>query len=99
MVKRLVIGSEGTFGFVSRATINTVPEWPHKSSAFVLFPDIASACEGANILRTNTGVDAVELFDRPSLVECAKDEDMMRLVPELKDLGIDKIINLHDCIL
>jgi D-lactate dehydrogenase len=30
IVKRLVIGSEGTLAFVSRATYNTVPEWPHK---------------------------------------------------------------------
>ena len=25
-----LIGSEGTLGFVSQATYNTVPEWPHK---------------------------------------------------------------------
>lgn len=30
IIKRLMIGSEGTFGFVSRATYNCVPEWPHK---------------------------------------------------------------------
>ena len=32
IVKRLMIGSEGTLGFVSQATYNTVPEWPHKAS-------------------------------------------------------------------
>ena len=30
IIKRLLIGSEGTLGFVSQATYNTVPEWPHK---------------------------------------------------------------------
>lgn len=30
IIKRLMIGSEGTFGFVSQATYNCVPEWPHK---------------------------------------------------------------------
>jgi hypothetical protein len=30
MIKRLMIGSEGTLGFVSQATYNTVPEWPNK---------------------------------------------------------------------
>lgn len=30
IIKRLMIGSEGTLGFVSQATYNTVPEWPHK---------------------------------------------------------------------
>ena len=32
IIKRLMIGSEGTFGFVSEATYNCVPEWPHKVS-------------------------------------------------------------------
>lgn len=30
IIKRLMIGSEGTLGFVSKATYNTVPEWPNK---------------------------------------------------------------------
>ncbi len=34
MIKRVIIGSEGTFGFVSRATYNTVPEWPNKVAFF-----------------------------------------------------------------
>lgn len=48
-------------------------------------------------MRSNTGVDAVELFDRPSLVECAKDEDMLRLVPDLKHLGNDTASLLIEC--
>ena len=36
MIKRLIIGSEGTFGFVSQATYNTVPEWPDKVCIFCL---------------------------------------------------------------
>ena len=40
MIKRVIIGSEGTFGFVSQATYNTVPEWPHKVSASSAAPAI-----------------------------------------------------------
>ena len=36
IIKRLMIGSEGTFGFVSQATYNTVPEWPHKVTYYIL---------------------------------------------------------------
>jgi D-lactate dehydrogenase len=78
-----MIGSEGTLGFVSRATYNTVPEWPNKASAFVVFPDVRSACRAAAVLRRETSVDAVELFDRPSLRECEADEAMTRLVPDI----------------
>lgn len=43
IIKHILIGSEGTFAFTSRATYNTVPEWPHKASAFILFPDVRAA--------------------------------------------------------
>lgn len=33
IIKHLMIGSEGTLGFVSQATYNTVPEWPNKVRA------------------------------------------------------------------
>ncbi|WIA35081.1 hypothetical protein OEZ86_003567 [Tetradesmus obliquus] len=84
VIKHLIIGSEGTLGFVSQATYNTVPEWPHKASAFIVFPDVRAACQASSILRDETGVDAVELFDRASLRECEADDDMARLVPDIK---------------
>ena len=37
ILKRLMIGSEGTLGFVSQVTYHTVPEHPHKASAFLVF--------------------------------------------------------------
>lgn len=87
IIKHLMIGSEGTLGFVSQATYNTVPEWPHKASAFIVFPDVRAACTASAVLRSQTAVDAVELFDRASLRECEADEDMARLVPDI--LGAD----------
>ena len=38
-----------------------------QKSAFVIFPDVHSACAAAAALRNETHVDAVELFDRASL--------------------------------
>lgn len=38
-----------------------------QSSAFVVFPDLHSACAAASVLRDKTAVDAVEMFDRASL--------------------------------
>ena len=87
IIKRLMIGSEGTLGFVSQATYNTVPEWPHKASAFIMFPDIKSACSAASVLRSETSVDAVEMFDRASLRESLREEAMVKLVPDLPDSG------------
>lgn len=36
------------------------------------------------VLRDQTSVDAVEMFDRASLRECESNEDMLRLVPDIK---------------
>jgi len=80
ILKHLVVGSEGTLGFVSRATYHTVPEWPNKASAFVMFPDVMAACEAASVLRDETAVDAVEMFDRASLKQCVKDDRFVNLV-------------------
>ena len=35
-----------------------------------MFPDVYSACTAASVLRDQTAVDAVEMFDRASLT-CA----------------------------
>ena len=45
ILSHLMIGSEGTLGFISRITYQTVVEDPFKASALVFFPDIRTACE------------------------------------------------------
>jgi len=97
IIKRLIIGSEGTLGFVSEVTYNTVPEWPNKASAFVMFPDIKAACKAAAVLRSETSVDAVEMFDRASLRECTGNEDMVRLVPDIDGCGPMAAALLIEC--
>lgn len=47
-------------------------------------PNASHLARGASVLRNETSVDAVELFDRASLRECENNEDMMRLVPDIK---------------
>ena len=66
MLQHLMIGSEGTLGFIAEITYATVPEHAHKASALMIFPDIATAC-GAVPLLKRSPVDAVELMDRASL--------------------------------
>jgi D-lactate dehydrogenase len=66
IIQHLMIGSEGTLGFIAEITYVTVPEYPHKASALMTFPDIETACVAVATLK-NTPVDAVELMDRASL--------------------------------
>jgi len=97
ILKKLMIGSEGTLAFVSNVTFNTVEEYPDKASCFVLFPDIEMACEAAARLRQQDVASAVELFDRASLREFENDDEMLKLVKRLKDSGPDAASLLIEC--
>jgi D-lactate dehydrogenase len=66
ILQHLMIGSEGTLGFISEITYRTVPEPAHKATALLLFPDIETACRAVALLK-QTPVSAVELMDRASL--------------------------------
>jgi D-lactate dehydrogenase len=82
IIQHLMIGSEGTLGFIAGITYNTVPEHAHKASALMIFPDIATACEAVTVLKGTT-VDAVELMDRASLRSV---ENKAGMPPYLKSL-------------
>lgn len=62
----LLIGAEGTLGFIAEATLKTIPDYPFKSTGLLYFPDIYAACQ-AIVPLINTDAEAVELMDRASL--------------------------------
>ena len=66
ILAHLMIGSEGTLGFISEITYHTVEEHAHKASALILFDHLETACSAVTRLK-NTPVAAVELLDRASL--------------------------------
>lgn len=66
ILNHLMVGSEGTLGFISAVTYHTVPDHPHKASALVVFPDVESCCLAVPVLKQQP-VSAVELLDRRSL--------------------------------
>jgi len=66
ILAHLMIGSEGTLGFISAITYRTVEEHAHKASALILFDRLETACSAVTRLK-QTPVAAVELLDRASL--------------------------------
>ncbi len=66
IITHLMIGSEGTLGFISELSLRTVPDLPHKATALLFIKNIASACSMIPILE-KLPVDAAELMDRSSL--------------------------------
>lgn len=66
ILNHLMVGSEGALGFISAVTYDTVPDHPHKASALIVFPDVATCCNAVPVLKQQP-VAAVELLDRRSL--------------------------------
>ncbi|WP_026960503.1 FAD-binding and (Fe-S)-binding domain-containing protein [Aliagarivorans taiwanensis] len=64
IIAHLLIGSEGTLGFISEITHNTIKKYPLKASAFLVFPDIRTASEAVMRFKLNdTPVSAAEMID------------------------------------
>jgi D-lactate dehydrogenase len=66
ILAHLLIGAEGTLGFIAEAVMGTIADYPEKSTALLYFTDIYSACKAIVPLR-DSGAAAVELMDRASL--------------------------------
>lgn len=82
ILSHLMVGSEGTLGFISSVTYNTVPDYPHKASALLVFPDVQSCCRAVTALKPQP-VSAVELLDRRSLRSVANQPGMPLWVKSL----------------
>ncbi|MRG45833.1 FAD-binding protein [Chitinophaga sp. SYP-B3965] len=98
ILAHLLIGAEGTLGFIAEAVMQTVPDYPNKSTAFLYFPDIYAACQAIPSL-TLSGAEAVELMDRASLrsiEHVAGVPEQLKTLPEtaaalLVEFGADSI--------
>ncbi|MCG8427827.1 MAG: FAD-binding oxidoreductase, partial [Chromatiales bacterium] len=84
ILQHLMIGSEGTLGFISEITYRTVPDHPHKATALILFPDIETACKAVAALKSSP-VAAVELMDRAALRSVENKPDMPDYLKALDD--------------
>jgi D-lactate dehydrogenase len=83
IIQHLMIGSEGTLGFIAQVTFRTLDESSRKATGLMLFPDIAKACEAVLVLK-DCRVSAAELMDRVSLRSV---EDKPGMPDYIKSLG------------
>lgn len=66
IISHLLIGSEGTLGFIAEATFRTVPLHSHAAAALAMFPDLDAAATAAQDLAEH-GFEAIELMDVAAL--------------------------------
>jgi D-lactate dehydrogenase len=66
MLAHLMIGSEGTLGFIAEATLNTLVDFPLKYTGLLYFRSVQDAADAILSLR-DSGARAVEIMDRAAL--------------------------------
>ena len=66
ILAHLMIGSEGTLGFIADATLRTVPVYPQVSTGLLVFDSLSAAMTALPAL-VDSGLATVELMDAQSL--------------------------------
>jgi len=82
IIEHLIIGSEGTLGFISEITYRTVTEHPCKASSLMLFPDTKNACDAVMCIK-DTPVSAVEIIDRAGLRSIENEKNIPEVISTL----------------
>ncbi len=84
ILTHLMIGSEGTLGFIISATFTTVPVYPHAATALLVFDDILPATRALPAL-IEAGAATAELMDAASLRVA---QHLPKVVPALIGLNV-----------
>lgn len=75
ILTHLMVGSEGTLGFVAEMTLRTVPELPARATAMVFFAELQEAGAAVAPL-AEAGADALEILDSASLRSIAGQHEL-----------------------
>lgn len=94
ILKHLMVGSEGTLGFISNITYSTVVDEPLKAAALTIFHDTSTACAAATALKT-VDVSAVELMDRSALRSVEDQPGLEQLLKGLPDTAAALLIDVR----
>jgi D-lactate dehydrogenase len=91
MLAHLIVGSEGTLGFVAEAVFRTVPKLPHVTTALLVFPGLEAATAALPAL-VATGAATLELMDALSLT-------VGQQMPGAPAIVLDLVIHEHAALL
>lgn len=67
ILTHLIIGSEGTLGFLVNASLETIDTFSHRATALIFFPTLNNAIKAVTRWHKSNAAQAAELFDGPTL--------------------------------
>jgi D-lactate dehydrogenase len=74
ILAHLLIGSEGTLGYIAEITLNTLPDLPVKATSLVYFADLVDAGRAIKPL-ADAGAAVLEIMDRASMASVEDEMD------------------------
>ncbi len=83
---RLMVGSEGTLGFLSEAVFDTVPLRSHALTGLLVFASLQDATTALPEI-VASGVAVAELMDETSLRVARQDEQVRKMLPDTPTPG------------
>jgi D-lactate dehydrogenase len=95
ILAHLLIGAEGTLAFIAQAVLQTIPDYPCKSTALLYFSSVYDACK-AIVPLTNAGAMMVELMDRASLHAVENLDGMPAVVKQLPESAAALLIEFQE---
>ncbi|EFS93189.1 FAD linked oxidase, C-terminal domain protein [Cutibacterium modestum HL044PA1] len=96
ILSHLMIGSEGTLGFISSAVMNTVKIMPNLATALLHFPTLDAATKALPAL-VESGVTVTELMDSSSLRLCRDDPANGHIIPPTPGSGDAALLVEYHC--
>jgi D-lactate dehydrogenase len=97
ILAHLMIGSEGTLGFIAEAVLRTVPDYPLKHTGLLFFPDVPAACSAIVPLR-ESGARALELMDRASLAAAEGRPGVPETIPGLPPAAAALLVEYQESV-
>ena len=91
----LLIGSEGTLAFISAVTLDTVPEYEHKTTGLILYNSSDSACNSVMYFK-DSGASAIEFLDDNALRTAVNIQNPPYSPKEIED-GFSGILVEYHC--
>jgi D-lactate dehydrogenase len=80
----LLIGSEGTLGFIAEAVLHTLPDYPRRYTGQLYFRNLQEAAAAIAPIK-ESGARAVEIMDRAALRSVQHHPDVPAILRELPD--------------
>ncbi len=81
ILQHLMIGSEGTLGFISEITLKTIPVKPFRAVGLAVFKDLQHCVHASVDLSRLPNIQALELMDDKSLLAVSKKRNFADILP------------------